>query len=311
MGLFDFIKCRGSGDGGAKDSANTPNLGDTPHKRSAFDEVAMHLSPREYRHAIRLVQPGYEMDVHSALRGEPVDGLPPSGGKGARSVYGVMVELDNGNILMVRHRAEEGDALGVLSAREANGQVITPQQKTFRVTIGSELGDSFGVDPTAKVCGLRIVGGRLHPSEHGMYQEDSIVDVYKALILNPEKKVMCEHLATGAIEEVYVKTSTGKIYRLHAGGDGTVAAESAFHIAHKEPSSFTVRMESFHVGQKFALCDSSEPNKTFETSKIIEFASLHPGAQADENFATLQRSFNLQADPNLEDKTALMVDASS
>lgn len=303
MGLFDFIRGRGSGDSGSRDTANTTNRGDAPHKRTAFDEVAMPLSPREYRHAVRVLQPGYQMDVHSALRGEPVVGLPPLCDRGARSVYGVMVELANGNILMVRHRAEEGDALGVLSAREAAGQIIHPGQKTFRVTIGSELGDAFGVDPTAKVCGLRIVGGRLHPSEHGMYQEDSIVDLYKALILNPEKKVVCEHLARGGIEEAYVKTSTGKIYRLHAGGDGTVVAESAFHIAHKEPSSFTVRMESFHVGQKLSLCDSSEPNKTFETSKIIELASLHPGAQADENFATLQRSFNLQADPNLEDKT--------
>jgi hypothetical protein len=307
MGLFDFIRGRGSGDGVFQDSANTSNLGDAPHNRSAFDEVAMHLSAREYRHAIRVLQPGYEIDVHSVLRGEPVVGLPSSAGRHGRSVYGVMVELDNGNILMVRHRTEEGVALGVLSARGAKGQVIPPEQKTFRVRIGSELGDSFSVDPTVKVCGFRIVGERLLPSELGMYQEDSLAEVYNSLILNPEKKVMCEHLATGVIEEAYVKTSTGKIYRLHSGGDGTVAAESAFHIAHKEPSSFTVRMESFHVGQKVTLCDVDAPSKAFETSKIVEFATLQPGAQADDNFETLQRHFNLQADPSLEDKTAPLV----
>jgi len=310
MGIFDFIKARSSGDGRAKDLTNSPEWADTLRKRSTLDEVALPLSTREYRHAVRVLRPGYQMDVHSALRGEPVVGISACGGKGARSVYGVMIELDNGNILMIRHRAEEGDALGVLSAREAKGRVISSERKTFRVTIGSELGDSFGVDPTARVCGLRIVGGRLHPSERHMYQDDPIADIYKALILNPEKKVMCELIATGVIAEAYVKTSTGRIHRLRSAGDGTVVAESAFHIARKEPSSFTVRMESFHVGQRLSLCESVAPDKTFETSKIIEFATRQPGTQADDHFATLQRGYNLQADPTLEDKTALIVEAS-
>jgi hypothetical protein len=271
----------------------------------------MDLSQRECRRGVRILEPGFQVDIHAALKGDPVEGLPPPGRRGARSVYGIMIELDNGNILMVRHRAEEGDALGVLSAREGEGRIVSPVQEGCRVTVGSELGGAFGVDAAAKVSGLRIIGERIHPLDRGRFHEDSTAEVFKALILNPNKRVVCEEIASGAITEAYVSTSTNKAYRLRPVGDGTVSVESAFNIARGEPSSFILRMDSFHVGQKLSLSEPSVPASSFQTSKILECAVSRPGGITDDNFAAMQRRFSLQADPNLEDKTVPIVETNA
>jgi hypothetical protein len=308
MGLLDFFRERSAPDGSPKRQDSSTELGQGHSKRAQYDEVVMDLSQRECRRAVRILAPGFQVDIHAALKGDPVEGLPPPGSRGARSVYGIMVELDNGNILMVRHRAEEGDAVGVLSAREGEGRIISPPQGGCRVTVGSGLGGAFGVDAEAKVCGIRIIGERIHSSDRGSFQEDSTANIFNALILNPNKRVVCEEIASGAIEEAYVRSSTNKSYRLRAVGDGTVSVESAFDMARREPSSFILRMDSFHVGQKLSLSESSLSGSSFQTSKILECAVSRSGGAADENFAEMQRRFSLQADPTLEDKTAAIVE---
>lgn len=303
MGLFDFFHRRTSPDK-PDPTSGAGELSQAALKRPLYEDVSLSLGSRESHHALRVRKPGYQIDLHQALKGESVEELPT---RGVRSLYGALIELENGNILVVRHRAEEGDKLGVLSAREAEGKIVATEHKNFRVTIGADLGESFGIDPTVKVTGLYLIGGQLRYSDQGRVQEDFNGDILKALLLNPNSKLYFQDVATAVIKEAYARTSTGKVYRLRAGGDGVVVADSAFELAHGTPSTFVVRAESLHVGQRLTLADPGDPAKTFETSKVIEFATKRNGV-ADERFSVLQERFNVTSNSSLQEETKKVVD---
>lgn len=306
MGLFDVLKKAVSSED-ARTSSREGEVGESLFKRPVYEDVAVCLSSREARHALRVFKPDFQLDLHGALKGEPLEDLPTFGRRGPRSRYGALIELDNGNILIVRHRVEDGDKLGVLSIREAEGTIVSTEGKSFTVKVGSEIGASFGIDATAKVRGVYLLGGRLHEDDLRRLREDSVGDVIKAALLNPSNRLVFDEIACGRVEEAYARTSTNKVYRLCGAGDGTVIAESAFDKVMGTPSTFVVRMESLHIGQKISLTELNDSTRTVETAKVIEFAVTRGGV-SDERFDGLKHHFNIIASPGIQDETKKVVE---
>ena len=273
--------------------------------RPAYEDVSVTLSAREVRHGLRIHDPQLEIDLHSALKGDPIIGVRPTEARGRRAPYSAMIELDNGNILIVRHRADDGDKLSVTSAREAKGEILSTAGKSFKVKLDQPLNEAFGVDARSKVVGILIVSLRLHPDDVARLRSDSAAEVVKALLLNPNQIVSREEIAKTKNMDVLVATVTGKVYRLRSDDSKHVVAESAFAKGKGENAEFLLRNESFHAGQQLKLCDPFEPLEKVTTSRILEIA-IRRGDEVSDNYAHLERRFDALASPTTQEDIKVM-----
>lgn len=273
--------------------------------RPAYENVCVCLSEKETRHGYRVLDSKLEIDLHSALRGDPIAGIRSYEARGRRTPYSALIELDNGNVLIVRHRLDDGDKISVVSGREAKGEILSTDGRSFKIKLNTRLGDSFGVDADAKIIGLVIVSLRLHKDDVARLPADSVADVVKALLLNPNQTINTEDLAKSQNADVLARTATGKAYRVRVGDNRKVVVDSAFAAGKGEPSEFLLRNTSFHAGQSLTLGASAGPSKTIETSRILEIATRR-GDEMSENYARLEQLFKALASPTTQEDTKLL-----